>query len=69
MNASERGGHIEEEEAAQWTDERMCKRRRLDCQETLEMPEGYIIARNSREFLADVNWELQKFKAHQPVDS
>ena len=31
------------------------------------MLEGYIIVWNNREFLADVNWELQKFKARQPI--
>ncbi|KAK5631379.1 hypothetical protein RRF57_007093 [Xylaria bambusicola] len=71
MDASEQGGYIEGE-AAQWTDEGRYKRRRLDDRqvgETLEMSEGYVMARNSREFLADVNWELQKFKARQPANN
>ncbi|RWA11941.1 hypothetical protein EKO27_g3169 [Xylaria grammica] len=67
-----------EAEAVLHEDERGRKRRRLEkCQVDEispqrgrfqgDMPEGYITAWNSREFLADVNWELRKFKARQPA--
>ncbi|RSL87568.1 hypothetical protein CEP52_015484 [Fusarium oligoseptatum] len=76
-DASGHDNLAEEAEAPMWNDKKGCKRRRLgDCQvddETSlhrdwfqeDMPEGYITPANSREFLADVNWELQKFKARQ----
>ncbi|KAI0399511.1 hypothetical protein F4802DRAFT_589077 [Xylaria palmicola] len=68
---------LEETERAPWKDDRGHKRRRSeDCQVDNEtspphdwfqgdMPAGYITAWNSREFLADVNWELRKFKSRQ----
>ncbi|KAH6977606.1 hypothetical protein EDB80DRAFT_757377 [Ilyonectria destructans] len=74
-DASRQDDLAEEAEAVLWKEETGCKRRRLeDCQgddETSprhdlfqqDMPQGYITRRNNREFLADVNWELQKFKA------
>ncbi|KAI3340139.1 hypothetical protein F4824DRAFT_436017 [Ustulina deusta] len=76
-DASGQDDLVEEAEAALWKDGRGCKRRRLEdcpvdnktypqhdwCQE--DMPQGHITAWNSREFLADVNWELRKFKARQ----
>ncbi|KAI3335382.1 hypothetical protein F4824DRAFT_511001 [Ustulina deusta] len=75
--ASGQDNLVEEAGAVPWRGERGCKRRRLeDCQVDEEtssqhdwiqedMPEGYITAWNNREFLADVNWELRKFKARQ----
>ncbi|KAJ2995682.1 hypothetical protein NUW58_g1202 [Xylaria curta] len=76
-DASRHDDLLEETEAAPWKGERGRKRKRSeDCQVKNEtsaqydwfqkdMPEGYITAWNNREFLADVNWELQKFKSRQ----
>ncbi|KAI0812963.1 hypothetical protein GGR55DRAFT_687851 [Xylaria sp. FL0064] len=78
-DASRQGGLVEEAEAEPWENRRKrCKGGRLgDCQVDDETPssqhdwiqedkpESYITVWNNREFLADVNWELQKFKARQ----
>ncbi|KAH7007457.1 hypothetical protein EDB80DRAFT_645810 [Ilyonectria destructans] len=76
-DASGQDDLAEEAEAVLLEDVRGRKRRRLDdCQvhdetspqhdwfqqDTLE---GYITPRNNREFLADVDWELQKLQARQ----
>ncbi|KAK7397627.1 hypothetical protein QQX98_013003, partial [Neonectria punicea] len=76
-DASRQDTLAEEEEAGLWKKERGCKHMQLeDCQvdgETSprcdvfqhDMMECYITPGNNREFLADVDWELQKFKARQ----
>jgi hypothetical protein len=68
---------VEEAEAALWKNGRGRKRRRLEDYQVddetspqhewyqQDMPEAYITPSNSRDFLADVNWELQKFNARQ----
>lgn len=70
---------VEEADAALWTNGRGRKRRRLEDYQVddetplqhewfqQDMPEAYITPSNSRIFLADVNWELQKFNARQPT--
>ncbi|KAI0433447.1 hypothetical protein F5Y09DRAFT_73915 [Xylaria sp. FL1042] len=78
-DTSRQSSLVEEAEAAPWGNKRSCKRRRSEDYQVgdetssqhdwiqEDTSEGYITVWNNREFLADVNWELQKFKARQPA--
>ncbi|KAJ2998898.1 hypothetical protein NUW58_g179 [Xylaria curta] len=66
-DASGQNNLPKEAEAVLWTGETGSKRRRLqECEVQYEdVQDSYITPWNRREFLADVNWELRRFKARQ----
>ncbi|KAJ8129265.1 hypothetical protein O1611_g4367 [Lasiodiplodia mahajangana] len=78
-NASRQNDPVEEAEGALWRGGNGRKRMRLESNESQvdlqsspqhnwykqDTPDSYITPLNHREFLADVDWELRRFKARQ----